>query len=189
MYTIEHISIANEEIFHFIYSLEDSEQYLKNSIEKIIYSTNPLLYKIILNKKTTSLIFKKYEIPLILISKYSRFNSENIYIQNRICTLFTDFIFYILDAKIDNFLKIAIISDLNFLGYMFDRSKDNYSINLKIIEKLISKIIIFKSKLTNDELSIWNATTYSGEIDGQALAFSLFSNGCKLGIINSQITL
>ena len=187
MHTIENIRSANDEILTFIEIVENSEQDLIDAIEKITYDIGPLLYTVRLNKAITSKIFKSYEIPPIFISGYARNGVDDIYMQNRICSLFSDFILNILESKISNVLKLAVIADLNVLGYMFDRSKENYLVNKKIIEKLISKIIVFKSKLNSAELNTWNSTTPGGLIDGQALAFSLFANGLSFGIYDSQI--
>lgn len=180
MHTIKNIRSANDEIITFIEIVENSEQELIDAIEKITYNTGITSYSIHLNKTITSKIFQSYGIPPILISEYARSGDDDIYIQNRICSLFSDFIKNILNSKISNILKLALLADLNALGYMFDRSKENFIVNKIIIQDLISKIIIFKSKLTCAELNEWNSTTPSGLIDGQVLFFRLLANGLDL---------
>jgi hypothetical protein len=186
MHTIKNIRSANDEIIKFIEIFENFEQELIDAIEKITYNNSSPSYSIHLNKKITSEIFEAYEIPPILISTYARFDYDDIYMQNRICILFSDFIQNILKSKISNILKFAILADLNALGYMFDRSKENFIVNKIIIQDLIYKIIIFKSKLTSAELNVWNSTTPSGLIDGQVLIFSLLTNGLDLPPLSSD---
>jgi len=79
------------------------------------------------------------------------------------------------------------MKDLNLLGYMFDRSSQNHHVTEQLISDLIDKIIKFKSKLSPEELEFWNSSTYLGNVDGQGLAFSIFSRIPGHSIFNNQV--
>lgn len=68
----------------------------------------------------------------------------------------------IFNASFSTRLKIAIFHDLNIIGYLFDRSEDNYRICYKLLDAFLWALLGFKEKLTSAELELWNASTFCG---------------------------
>ena len=68
----------------------------------------------------------------------------------------------IFNATCSTRLKTAIFHDLNIIGYLFDRSDDNYRICSKLLGEFLWALLCFKQELTIAEIERWNASTFCG---------------------------
>ena len=68
----------------------------------------------------------------------------------------------IFKASFSTSLKTAIYHDLNIIGYLFDRSEDNYRICYEPLRDFLWALLYFKKELTTIELERWNASTVCG---------------------------
>lgn len=69
----------------------------------------------------------------------------------------------LLKSNIPNKLTIALFSEMNIFGYMFDRSRASYIGCYIFLKKLLDEIDFFKNSLTPADLKIWNSSTYGGK--------------------------
>ena len=81
---------------------------------------------------------------------------------SRSCDDVTIFVTKLLKSKIDNRLNIALFSELNIVGYMFDRSAKNYQTCSKSLNAFLDQVEKFKIGLSPSDLAIWNKSTYGG---------------------------
>ncbi len=79
------------------------------------------------------------------------------------CKEVTEFATKILKSPIDDRLKIALFKDWNIIGYMFDRSADNYRMCFRNLNRFLDQVEKFKESLSQSDLLIWNQSTYGGE--------------------------
>ena len=69
----------------------------------------------------------------------------------------------VLDANILDKVKIVLFSDMNIIGYMFDRNEKSYIACNELLNQLLDCIEKYKSSLPSSELHIWNNSTYARE--------------------------
>ena len=86
----------------------------------------------------------------------------------------------ILNSTIDDKIKIALFSDLNIFGYMFDRHQNNYRKCADCLNGFLDHIEDFKQNISPLDLIIWNNSIYGGEDQIP------FFRGYLLGIMDSQ---
>lgn len=69
----------------------------------------------------------------------------------------------ILKSPMENATKIALFSRFNIMGYMFDRTVQNYLACNSILQDFLDCLDEFKKNLKAEELVAWNSSTYGGE--------------------------
>ncbi|MDW7757146.1 MAG: hypothetical protein SCH72_05635 [Desulfuromonadales bacterium] len=68
----------------------------------------------------------------------------------------------LLQCNVNPVLKIALFSELNVFGYMFDRSSNNYMKCARELNDFLNLVDEFKRSLSKPDLDIWNNSTYGG---------------------------
>lgn len=69
----------------------------------------------------------------------------------------------ILMAPMETSIKIALFSKFNIMGYMFDRTVQNYLACNTLLLDFLSCLDKFKKNLNAEELFAWNISTFGGE--------------------------
>ncbi|MBL7005336.1 MAG: hypothetical protein ISR69_15065 [Gammaproteobacteria bacterium] len=69
----------------------------------------------------------------------------------------------LLESDIPDKLKIALFSEMNIVGYMFDRSKESYIACTGHLDVFLDTIEKYKKSLTQIKLKRWNNSTYAGD--------------------------
>lgn len=94
------------------------------------------------------------------------------------CTDVTIFSVNLLNSNIPDSLKIALFTELNIVGYMFDRSLQSYLACNKNLKKLLEEIEYYKGALSASDIQLWdnstlakaeNITYYRGVLEGVML--------------------
>jgi hypothetical protein len=68
----------------------------------------------------------------------------------------------VFQGNVNPVLKIALFSELNVFGYMFDRSPNNYLKCARELNEFLDQVDEFKRSLSQPDLAIWNNSTYGG---------------------------
>lgn len=117
-----------------------------------------------------------YELPSVLrgeVRSYEEPDFEPLVL--RACEILAGFVISIIKLKKElSFVKIAVVHDLNPMGYLFDRRPKNYRFCRYILVEFIERLREFKHKLNPEELWFWNNSTVGGQVDGQTLLFANF---------------
>jgi hypothetical protein len=71
------------------------------------------------------------------------------------------------EASISDELKISVFHDLNIIGYLFDRSPENFKICRSLLDQFLWKLFAFKAALSAEALVLWNESTFPGTTDLQ----------------------
>lgn len=68
----------------------------------------------------------------------------------------------LLGGNVPDKLKIAMFSEWNIMGFMFDRNRKSYVACLEALGQLLDAVEAYKRTLSPADLEIWNNSTYGG---------------------------
>lgn len=80
----------------------------------------------------------------------------------RCCAEVAQFAKKLLDSNVPDRLKIALFSEFNIVGFMFDRNRKSYLACNEILRQLLDAIDGYRKSLSSADLQIWNDSTYGG---------------------------
>lgn len=184
---LPNLTLAEEQLQELFNSLEHFSEELLDRVEclKCIGNGNNNYYLTLLGRDGYSIdkslvkdlneILKTcYEIPRILISEM-RLIFEQKDMVEQACKIFVDFAIKLMQSqRIDLKLTTAVFHDLNILGYMFDRTPENYQICEIHLKRLITELYRFKMCMKSEDLIRWNSSTTGGHFDGQCLSYCVY---------------